>query len=445
MGLKKIVESLAVRYAHNSIQKSLYSEFNIKILNQDNQYSKKPQEGKSYMLYAHVPFCHTFCPYCSFHKYQYEKDLAKIYFENLRLEMRQMKDVGFNFNSLYVGGGTTLINEEELEKTLILAKDLFDIEDISAESDPNHISPESLTRFKGLIDRLSVGVQSFDDDILKKVGRYEKFGSSKDVQEKLKKALGIFPALSLDLIFNLPNQTTEQLLNDINIAKQIAPEQITLYPLMKSNLTRDAIAKSLGVSDIDNEREFYDIICENFKDYHQSNAWAFSKEKMNLRDEYVGSNDEYVGIGSGAFSFLNGELVINAFNLLDYGRKVKNGDSAVIAKCGFDKKETLKYRLLIKLFDGMLDIKSYNTQNNANLHKDLAFEVNMLKLIGAIREENGVIYPSDFGRYICLTLMRDFYAGMDRVRAIFKDDAKIKSSKMLRIMSKEHDVVNQDN
>ncbi|CAD7288371.1 hypothetical protein LMG7974_00976 [Campylobacter majalis] len=441
MGLKNVVEKLALSYAHRSIDKSLYNEFNIKILQNPDTYIKKPKPGKSYMLYAHVPFCHTFCPYCSFHKYHYEQEVAKLYFENLRTELRQMKEHGFEFGSMYVGGGTTLINEAELEKTLILAKELFGITEISAETDPNHIQPESLRRFDGLINRLSVGVQSFDDEILKKVGRYEKFGSSADVQKKLKNAMGVFPMLSLDLIFNLPNQTQAQLLNDIKIAKSIAPEQITLYPLMKSNMTRDAIAKTLGVSNVDNERKFYEIICENFSDYYQSNAWAFAKQKSDLKDEYVGSNSEYVGIGSGAFSFLDGELVINAFNLLDYARKIKSGKSAVIAKCSFTRKEMLRYKLLIKLFDGCIDVSAYNSQNKANIHKDLAFEMSMLKLVGAIKESDGLIKPTDFGRYICLTLMRDFYAGMDRVRAIFKDDAKIKSSKMLRIMSDEHDTI----
>ena len=304
MIFKNIIESFAVNYAHNSIQKSLYNEFNIDILN--TTYTKTPKKDKKYMLYAHVPFCHTFCPYCSFHKYHYEQELAKIYFENLREEMRQIKEAGFDFTSLYVGGGTTLINEPELEKTLKLAKDLFSIEEISAESDPNHISPESLSRFDGLINRLSVGVQSFDDETLKRVGRYEKFGSAKETKRKIEQAIGKIPVISLDLIFNLPNQTKEQLINDINVAKSISPQQITFYPLMKSELTRENIARALGVSNVDNEREFYEIIVSEFAKggYRQSNAWAFSNEKSaDLRDEYVGSNLEYVGVGSGAFSF----------------------------------------------------------------------------------------------------------------------------------------------
>ena len=442
MGFKNIIERFAINYAHNTMQKSLYNGLNIDIL--DKKYVKTPRENTEYMLYAHVPFCHTFCPYCSFHKYHYEQELAKIYFENLRQEMRQVKAVGFDFGSLYVGGGTTLINEPELEKTLVLAKELFNIKDVSCESDPNHIRPENLKRFQGLIDRLSVGVQSFDDETLKRVARYEKFGSSEALQEKLKKALGVLPVMSLDLIFNLPNQTKEQLLNDIKIAKSIAPEQITFYPLMKSPLTRDAIAKSLGVADSDNEREFYEIICESFSDYHQSNAWAFGRDSANLRDEYVGSHHEYVGVGSGAFSFLNGELVINAFNLLDYGRRVKSGESPVIAKCGFTKKERLKYIFLTELFDGGVNIAKYDEFNGANIKKELFAELNLLKLVGAIYEEGGRIVPTGFGRYLCLVLMRDFYTGMDKVRAIFKDDAKIKRSKILRIMSEETQVDFED-
>lgn len=386
------------------------------------------------MLYAHVPFCHTFCPYCSFHKYHYDQTLAKHYFEALRTEIRQIKNAGYEFSSLYVGGGTTLINEPELEKTLILIKDLFGIDEISAESDPNHISSESLKRFNGLITRLSVGVQSFDDEILKKVGRYDKFGSSDEIKRKIERALGIFKTLSIDLIFNLPNQSETVLKNDIKCVKSLSPEQISFYPLMKSELTHKSITKSLGVSNIDNEKKFYDIICDEMQDWHQNNAWAFAKEKSKLKDEYVASNAQYVGVGSGAFSFLDGELIINAFNLLDYRQKVQNAQSPVIAKCGFNHKEKLKYVFLTKLFDGSVDIQGYNQITNLDLKKELFMEINLLKLAGAITENNGILHPTHFGNYLCVVLMRDFYAGMDRIRALFKDDARIKNTKILRVM-----------
>ncbi|RAZ50004.1 coproporphyrinogen III oxidase family protein [Campylobacter hyointestinalis] len=433
MSFLSFIQNSSVKYAALSMQKSLYNELNIDILT--NDFQKIPNPDKKYMLYAHIPFCHTFCPYCSFHKYAYDEEAAKKYFASLRLEMTAMKDAGYDFGSMYVGGGTTLINEDELIKTLEHAKNLFNIKDISAETDPNHIAAENLTRFKGLIDRLSIGVQSFNDDILKKVARYDKFGSSKELQEKLSAAIGILPVTSLDLIFNFPFQTKELLLNDITIAKSLDPEQITFYPLMKSNLTKDKIAASLGVSNNDFEREFYELICAEFKEYCPNNAWSFSKNSLSLKDEYVSSNHEYVGVGSGAFSFLDGELVINAFNLDDYSERINAKASATIAKCKFKYKERLKYLFLTELFDGKIDVDKFNAACGANLKTALFKEILLLKLTNAIKINGNFIELTEFGRYIFVVLMKEFYIGMDTVRAVFRDEAKLKKSKKLRVMA----------
>lgn len=428
-----VVDNLTLKYAQNSMKKSLYNSLNIDILY--DEYKKVPNSNKKYMLYVHIPFCHTFCPYCSFHKFAYNEEVAIKYFSSLREEMKQIKASGYDFHSLYVGGGTTLINEDELLKTLILAKKLFNINEISCETDPNHIIPEQLKRFCGIIDRLSVGVQSFDDQILRKVARYDKFGSSEVLKDKLSKVIGILPVFSLDLIFNFPFQTKEMLLNDISTAKAISPEQITMYPLMKSNLTREKIAASLGDSNKDMQMEFYNIICEELKDYYQNNAWSFSKFKTNLKDEYVGNNHEYLGVGSGAFSFLNGELIINAFNLDEYNLKIASKQSATIAKCTFTKKERLKYLFLTELFDGGINIDEFNAANHVNLHQNLFLELNLLKLVNAIKIVGNRIETTFFGRYICLDLMKEFYIGMDFIRAIFRDDNKIKATKIIRVMS----------
>lgn len=432
MFLKHKVEELTVNFARNSMFKGLKKSLNVDIL--EKNYERVPKNGAKYMLYAHIPFCHVFCPYCSFHKYAYNENLCKEYFNSLRKEMLHIKNQGYNFNTFYIGGGTTLINEYELQKTIQLAKELFSITEVSCESDPNHISRDSLYNFKGLIHRLSVGVQSFDDSILKKISRYDKFGSQEILIQKLNQAMDILPILSLDLIFNFPFQTEEMLLKDIEISKNISPQQITFYPLMKSQVTRDAIAKSIGISDTDNERKFYEIIRENFKDYNQNNAWAFSKNNSGLNDEYVGSNHEYVGIGSGAFSFLNGRLLINAFNLEDYCKLVNSKKSAVIASCDFKKIDKIRYIFLTELFDGCVDIQKFNKNNHCNVKIALFYEITSLKITNAIIEKSGKIYPTDFGRYICVVLMKEFYAGMDIVRAVFRDDAKIKSFKRFNII-----------
>ncbi|EAH9148228.1 coproporphyrinogen III oxidase family protein, partial [Campylobacter upsaliensis] len=335
--------------------------------------------------------------------------------------------------------------EEELLRTLELCKKLFDIKEISCESDPNHIDPKKLTMFKGLIDRLSCGIQSFDDETLKKVARYHKFGSSEVLQEKIAKALGILPIFSIDLIFNLPTQSKEQLLNDLNIAKKLSPQQITTYPLMKSNLTKDNIAKSLGVSFKDNEFEFYQIICEFFKDYTQNNAWSFSLEKNKLNDEYVSSHHEYLGVGSGAFSFLDGELLINAFNLNTYTTLIKEKQNANIAKAHFDPKERLKYVFLTEIFSGSLELTHFNRTLKCDLEKELFIELKALKMCGAIKKEGDILKSCEFGKYLFMVLMKDFYAGMDLVRAVFRDDARLKNKNFIDIMRENVDPLNAQN
>ena len=448
------LQKVALKYAHNAMNVAIARNF---IFHFRPEVITPNPTRKATMLYIHIPFCHTLCPYCSFHKYIYEKSVAEAYFKALRLEIESVKARGFDFETIVVGGGTTLINEGELLKTLELCKKLFSVKEISCESDPNHIEPNKLALFRGIITRLSCGVQSFDDDILRKIGRFGKFGASSELIEKLSKANGILPILSIDLIFNFPTQSESQLRNDLKIAKNIAPQQITTYPLMKSPLTRENIANALGVSAVDNEYAFYRIICEEFKGYERSNAWSFlatQKGESNgksiikstdlsnlhatksvLNDEYVSYHNQYLGVGSGAFSFMEGRLFVNAFNLKDYVSRVSSGGSANIANASFKRIDILRYMFLTQLFSGAVDIARFNVAHNCRVAKDLFVELNGLRLANAIKQQNGVIKCTDFGRYVALVAMKDFYTGMDMVRAVFRDDAKCSGKEVVKIMS----------
>lgn len=438
-----LLQKIALKYAHNAMQIALKRNFIFRFQSQtitpDFALPHAPD-----MLYIHIPFCHTLCPYCSFHKYIYEKSVAEAYFKALRLEIEAVKARGFDFESIVVGGGTTLINESELLKTLELCKKLFSVREISCESDPNHIEPNKLAQFQGLITRLSCGVQSFDDEILQKIGRYSKFGSSSEIIEKLNKANGILPILSIDLIFNFPFQRESQLRNDLAIAKKIAPQQITTYPLMKSPLTRKNIANALGESEQDNEYAFYRVICDEFSDYERNNAWSFSMQDSQrdsaqdlqnpLNDEYVSYHNQYLGVGSGAFSFIGGRLFVNAFNLKDYVSRISSSGSANIANASFRRSDILRYMFLTQLFSGAVDICAFEKAHSCNIQRDLFVEINGLRIVGAIVQENKIIKCTEFGRYIALTAMKDFYAGMDMVRAVFRDDTKCSGKEILRVI-----------
>lgn len=373
---------------------------------------------KNYMLYIHVPFCHDSCAFCSFHKFKYNAQLARNYFKSLRKEMRIIHEKGLNFDRLYVGGGTPLIHPEELFETLELAKKLFNITEISCESSPSTIAPSTLHQASGLIDRLSIGIQTFDDTLLKQMGRYERYGSSVALQEKLASIKGIIPTISLDLIFNFPLQTKAMLKEDLRIAKSLCVDQITTYPLMRSSMMKQKINQIFGSVERTKEWEFYRIIRDEMDDYALNNAWAFAKEKSTLNDEYVVHYPEYVGIGSGAFSFLNNHLYVNAYDLDEYSAKVQQNQHSIIASSqSFSHKQHIQYAFLVQLFSGKVDIGYFNERFNISLEKILRSELWWLERNQAIVKDSKTISTTLFGDFLCLTMMKTFYSQMDNVRA----------------------------
>ncbi|WP_297813392.1 coproporphyrinogen III oxidase family protein [uncultured Helicobacter sp.] len=374
-------------------------------------------KNKNYLLYIHVPFCATLCTYCSFNRFLFQEDKARAYFTNLRKEMQMVKDLGYDFNAVYVGGGTTSILPDELCKTLDLAKSLFNIKEVSCESDPNHLQKEILESFKGRIDRLSVGVQSFDDGILRKTGRYEKFGSGEVTRQKLEQVIGILPILNVDLIFNFPNQTQEMLARDLEIIQALKPNQLTTYPLMSSPSVKSILKRSIGEIDLKKEAQFYQQILKTLSsDFIPLSSWAFSHKGSEIFDEYVVDNDEYVGIGSGSFSFLNGTLYINTFSLKTYAHRIQNEKMGVIRERKYSKKAQLQYRLMVELFGGKASIERFQTLYNSNLERDLMKEIAFLRLSGNIFKKGNAYYPTEKGKYLFMSMMKEFYIGMDRVR-----------------------------
>ena len=206
------------------------------------------------------------------------------------------KNSGYDFRGLYVGGGTPTIMMDELTETISLIKDCFHIQEISVETNPNHLTEVNIEGLKKSgVNRLSVGVQSFDDDLLKAMDRYEKYGSGETIITRLKVVLGRFDTLNADMIFNFSSQTSESLGRDLDILHEIGIDQVTYYPLMVSDLTRRAVEKTLGRVDYRREKKFYRQIVERLTpSYRFSSAWCFSR-KESMIDEYIVGYNEYAG------------------------------------------------------------------------------------------------------------------------------------------------------
>ena len=242
-----------------------------------------PQEGHQYMLYAHVPFCHTLCTYCTFHRFLFKEWKAREYFKNLRREMDYVKALGYDFTAMYVGGGTTTILEDELIKTLEHAKKLFpSIKEISCETDPQVITTPQFRDLQGLVDRMSIGVQSFDDSILKLTERYDKFGSGAQIYDRLGKALELFPTTNIDMIFGFRGQSLEMLQRDMDLLMQLNPRQITTYPLMVTSQTKRSVKGTIAAKG-DELSDQYRIIMNTLGGhYRQLTSWTFGRTTKDL-------------------------------------------------------------------------------------------------------------------------------------------------------------------
>src|SRR5450759_4912058 len=201
-----------------------------------------PQPGREYMLYVHVPFCQRLCPYCSFNRFPFSEERAVPYFESLRREMQMVAELGYDFDSLYVGGGTPTILLDELCDTIDLARELFSIKEVSSETNPNHLLPEYVEALAPRVQRLSVGVQSFDDGLLKQMDRYDKYGSAATILEHVQKTAGAFHSMNVDMIFNFPSQTEAMLRRDVALLKESGCNQTTFYPLMASPVVSRQLA-----------------------------------------------------------------------------------------------------------------------------------------------------------------------------------------------------------
>ena len=381
----------------------------------------EPQPGHQYMMYAHIPFCHTLCSYCTFHRFIFKEYKAREYFVNLRKEMQMARDMGYDFTSMYIGGGTTTILEDELIKTIELARKLFpSMKEVSCETDPAHLATESFLNLKGLVDRMSVGVQSFDDNILKMIDRYEKFGSGEQIFERIQAAQELFPIMNVDMIFGFRGQTEEILQRDVDLLMKLNPRQITTYPLMVTTQTKASVRNTIAAPTADLAAQYRIILDTLGKNYNQLTSWTFGRSHDEGFDEYVVDHDEYLGLGSGAFSFLGDSLYVNTFSLRRYNERISQGKMGVERRKRFDKHAILQYRLLLGLFAARLSRKYFREVHGVDLDKALFKEMLGLKLAGAIKDnpaDPDNLIVTDAGKFLGLVMMKAFYSGMDNVRA----------------------------
>ena len=311
---------------------------------------KKPTSA-----YVHIPFCTQICYYCDFSKVFIKNQPVDSYLEHL-LEEFQSYDIQ-KLRTLYIGGGTpTALSAPQLEvllKGLTKNLDLSVLEELTIEANPGDLDADKIAVLKNsAVNRVSLGVQTFDDKMLKKIGRSH---LEKDIYENIDRLkLAGFDNISIDLIYALPGQTMEQVKE--NVAKAIGLDipHMSLYSLILENHTVFMNRMRRGKLPLPKEEleaEMFEyIIVElervGFEHYEISN---FSKPGFESRHNLMyWDNAEYYGIGAGASGYVNGVRYKNHGPIRHYLSAVEEGNARITEE-HLSQKEKMEEEMFLGL------------------------------------------------------------------------------------------------
>ncbi|TXF38620.1 coproporphyrinogen III oxidase family protein [Collinsella sp. BA40] len=392
-----------------------------------------PNPGHAHLLYVHIPFCDVLCPYCSFTRFPLREDAARRYFQALHRELAMIRDLGYQPPAAYIGGGTPTILMDELERTIDYMRELFpSIREVSCETNPPHLDRTRLERLSAMVQRLSVGVQSFDNTLLKRMDRYGKNGSAEQIVERIQNTHDMFGTFNVDMIFNFPGQTEEMVLRDIETFRTTGANQITYYPLMTSPGSERLMETCFhGKVDPAREQRLYHAIFDAMTadtaaggaGFHASDVYTFAQDKQAMIDEYVVDYGEYVAAGCGGYSFLGDQIFANDSSLAGYCRRVGEHATSVTARIDMGPANEKRYRMGRELFGLRLDNRAWKRDFGRYIQYDLPMEYGYLAANGAFATNNAdELTLTRKGRYLVLAMMRQVFIGMnterDRLRAM---------------------------
>ena len=372
-------------------------------------------------LYIHIPFCRTLCPFCCFNRYLFDENKARRYFVDLKKELSLYAGYGFRFSDFYFGGGTPTILMDELGSLIEFLRTNFEVKQLSLETTPREINEETIKQLVDMgINRLSIGVQSFDDNVIKAMGRVQ--CNSDESQQRILMAQGKFDTVNIDFVFNFPGQSIEVFEKDLQTFKQLGIDQATFYPLMASPHKKDAMERKFNRVDNSRERRFYNIILEQLYDsgYKASTAWCFSRGDRMI-DEYIIDFDDYIGTGAGSVSIYRGNFFVNTFSVEKYHNITANGELPIIGWRALSNHEQMYYYLLTKLFGIHMNKKGFARRFGAGIDSKLFKEMLVLKLFNII-QSNGDIHVNRNGMYTVSSMMRDFFTSLNSLREVYIEE-----------------------
>ena len=291
--------------------------------------------GKTLGLYLHVPFCKSKCIYCDFYSLPRAEEKMDEYVRALsrHLEAASARCEGYGVNTVYLGGGTpSYLGRERLETVLNAVYKFYHIgedAEVTLEANPDSVGDQKTIRAlkEAGINRVSLGVQSADDGMLRLLGRPHTFAQAEGAVAELRQ--GGIENISLDLIYGLPGQTMAHWQETLERAAALSPEHLSCYGLKVEEGTPLASMEAReAIPDGDAQADFYlwaarRLEALGYGQYEISNfAKAGRYSRHNMKYWTLG---EYLGLGPGAHSDLGGVRFAWARDLDAYCRGVEAG------------------------------------------------------------------------------------------------------------------------
>jgi oxygen-independent coproporphyrinogen-3 oxidase len=294
-------------------------------------------EGKIQHLYAHVPFCAAVCHYCAFYSESGRADAMGPYADAVCREIEMRAEL-LKPETIFFGGGTpSLLPIAHVSKILQKIREKIPLDALrewTFEANPATISAEKARLYREFgVNRISFGVQTFDENLLDAIGRVHSVPQILSSYEKIR-AAG-FENVNLDLMFGLPGQTLESWRDSLRRAIELQPEHISVYCLTLEEDTEfwAAFKKGLIVPNEETETAMYETAIEllesaGFRHYEIANFAKKGRECAHNIAYWTGKN--YIGLGPSAFSTVENRRWQNVPDINRYIEAVQNGKSAVI-------------------------------------------------------------------------------------------------------------------
>ena len=303
-------------------------------------------------IYIHIPFCKQKCNYCDFISYTNKCQKIEEYIKCLKKEISLFDFSNYIVTTIYIGGGTPSFVDSKYIKDIMntvyekVNKDNIDDNvEITIEVNPGTVNKEKLEDYKKIgINRLSIGLQSTNDKLLKEIGRIHNFKQFLYAYN-LAKEVG-FENINIDLMLGLPNQTIKDLKESLDIIIKLNPNHVSCYSLIVEEGTKlyNQVEKGkIKLPDEELERNMYWYVKNTLElnGYNHYEISNFSKKgKESKHNMNCWNQEEYIGFGVAAHSYINNTRFSNTINVEDYITNINNGNNQ--KNVTIEEKQTLE-------------------------------------------------------------------------------------------------------